>query len=112
MNVITGCVEFTLHNFENMAQKANLRELAATMLEMLNDPKGILRQEVSHLFLYLSQCMNMKLLLLQILRSLPKLTPSAWPVAVRTVIIILLSVNQRVCQQSEKEGEEYLADLL
>ena len=36
-------IKFTLHNFENMAEKANLVTLTATMLEMLNDPKGILR---------------------------------------------------------------------
>ena len=79
-----------------MAEKANLVTLTATMLEMLNDPKGILRQEVSHLFLYLSQCVNMRLLLLQILRSMPQLTPAAWPVALRTVVIILLSCRQRI----------------
>ena len=96
-------IKFTLHNFDNMAEKANLVTLTATMLEMLNDPKGILRQEVSHLFLYLSQCMNMRLLLLQILRSFSHLTPNAWPVALRTVIIILLSCKQRIDRTKRPE---------
>jgi hypothetical protein len=39
--------------------------------------------------------MNLKLLLMQILKSTPKLTASAKPVALRTVLIILLSVLER-----------------
>jgi hypothetical protein len=36
-------IEFILRNFEHMDKKTSLSDLAAIMLEMLNDPKGILR---------------------------------------------------------------------
>ena len=40
---------------QNLAAKTNLKRLAAVLIEMLNDPKGVLRNEVIHLFVYLSQ---------------------------------------------------------
>jgi len=60
---------------ENLGAKTNLKRLAADLIEMLNDQKGVLRNEVVHLFINLSKVMNMKSLLMDLAYSLHRLTP-------------------------------------
>ena len=47
-------LRFVLLYCENLSSKTNLKRLCTDLIEMLNDQKGILRNEVQHLFIYLS----------------------------------------------------------
>ena len=54
--------------------------------------------------------MNLRHLLLLIMRTVQTLTPQAKPVALRTVIIILLSVDQRA--ENDDENQDRHAALI
>lgn len=53
-------LRFLLVFGKSLAERTNLGQLASVLMEMLNDPKGVLRAEVQHLFIHLARVMNFK----------------------------------------------------
>ena len=76
---------------ENLRQKTNLRHLAVTLIELLNDRRGILRSDVQHIILYLSYSIKLKVLILELAQSLPRLTQMGKIGLLRTFMIIYLT---------------------